>query len=85
MAKENDQFAREKKLAREYEKKMEVRTQAIKKKILRELSVYQISPYESRDFTALLCLRVVGTNFRRGNKHVVWYFPTFVVYNHHVG
>ena len=38
-----------------------------------------------RDFTALLCLRVVGTNFRRGNKHVVWYFPTFVVYNHHVG
>ena len=53
MAKENDQFAREKKLAREYEKKMEVRTQAIKKKILRELSAYQISPYERKDFSAL--------------------------------
>ena len=57
MAKDNDQFAREKTLAREYEKKMEVRTQAIKKKILRELSVYQISPYEMKDFSALFSRR----------------------------
>ena len=33
MAKDNDQFAREKELAREYEKKMAVREQEIKNKI----------------------------------------------------
>ena len=53
MAKDHDLFAREKELARAYEKKMEVRTQAIKAKIVRELSAYQLSPYEMKDFLAL--------------------------------
>ena len=53
MAKDNDQFAREKELAREYEKKMAAREQAIKGKVTEQLVPIKTSPYEMRNLSTL--------------------------------
>lgn len=53
MAKDNDQFAREKELAREYEKKMAAREQEIKNKVAHLLVPVKTNPYEVRNFSTL--------------------------------
>lgn len=54
MAKDNDRFASEKELAREYEKKMAVREQAIKDEVARQLASVKTGPYEMRNLPTLL-------------------------------
>ena len=53
MVKDNDQFAREKELAREYEKKMAAREQKIKGKVNQLLEPIKTHPYEMRNFSTL--------------------------------
>ena len=53
MAKDNDQFAREKEMAREYEKKMAAREQEIKNKVAHLLVPVKTNPYEVRNFSTL--------------------------------
>jgi len=53
MAKNKDQFAREKELAREYEKKMAAREQAIRGKVTQQLTPIKTGPYEARNFSTL--------------------------------
>lgn len=53
MAKDNDQFAREKELAREYEKKMAAREQAIKGKVTEQFAPIKTGPYEVRNLSTL--------------------------------
>ena len=53
MAKDNDQFAREKKLARGYEKKMAARFWESKRKTKELLEPFQLGPYEIKNFPTL--------------------------------
>ena len=54
MAKNNDQFAREKELARDYEKKMADRAQKINAIVNKKLDTVPINPHEVRGFPNLL-------------------------------
>ena len=54
MAKNNDQFAREKELARDYEKKMADRAQKINSIINKKLDSAPLNPHEARGFPNLL-------------------------------
>ena len=54
MAKNNDQFAREKELARDYEKKMADRAQKINAIINKKLDSVPLNPHEVRGFPNLL-------------------------------
>lgn len=53
MVKDNDQFAREKKLAREYEKKMADRSQKAQKQIYQLLEPFSLAPYEPKNISTL--------------------------------
>ena len=53
MAKDNEQFAREKELAREYEKKMAAREQAVRDKVTQQFDHVKTAPYEVRTLSTL--------------------------------